>query len=84
MRTITLELPDELVAQLEAMPADERTQTIATALNRKPKTDAEPPFSQEDIDAIREGIADVRAGRVVPLADVIAQMKEVARNGKRA
>jgi len=82
MRTVTLELPDNIADQLEAMPPDRRNRYATAAITEK--LDAEPPLSQEDLNAIGRGIADVEAGRVVPLEDVIAEMREVIQNRKQS
>jgi hypothetical protein len=78
MRTVTLELPDDLAATLEAMPEDERNH-YATALMRdglayrEEDEEADP----EVIVALQASIAEVEAGgRLLTLEDMDAAFAE--------
>jgi len=82
MRTVTLELPDNIADQLEAMPPEERNQVATDALTDK----LEPPYqlTQKDKEDLKRSFEDVRAGRVVPAEEVYARAREVIRNRKRS
>jgi predicted transcriptional regulator len=81
MITITLDLPDDLAATLQAMPADERnhfaTAALSAAINDEDDEENKPPvWTQEDLDSIGRGLADADAGRFVDAETVFANLRK--------
>jgi predicted transcriptional regulator len=71
MRTVTLELPEDLADRLEAMPADERNH-FAVAVLRDGLAEREESDT-EVIAALQESIADLDAGKGQSLDDYQAE-----------
>ena len=73
MRTITLELPEEIVSRWEQLPEDERDVFALADLVEEFGETEQPlplfppthPLSPEDIESIRQGFEDSDAGRVI-------------------
>jgi predicted transcriptional regulator len=73
MTTITLKVPDEVAAGLSEMPADlvEAYAVETLAVLARDQADV--------IAAVKEGMADVDAGRTIALEDYIQQVHEKRR-----
>jgi predicted transcriptional regulator len=66
--TLTLELPDDLAARLASLSEAERSRYAVAALREKITVedhDRAAPLTPEDLEAIRQGLADSDAGRVI-------------------
>jgi predicted transcriptional regulator len=79
--TLTIELPEDLAAQLASLPEEERNRYAVAALREKLAEDAAdeadlPPLTAEDLSAIGRGIADSDAGRVKEGAAVFAKLRQ--------
>ena len=79
MTTITLELDDEQAARLKALAAEWQTdpgEVVAAALDMLDQAHAEPPFTPEQEAAIRAGLADAAAGRLIDHDELFAELDE--------
>lgn len=80
MRTVMLELPEDLADWLEAMPAAERNHFATAALSAAIEEEDEelPPLTPEDMEAIGRGLADAEAGRFVDTEAFLAKLRQRA------
>jgi predicted transcriptional regulator len=85
MTTITLNVPDDLAATLEAMPEDERNHFAVAALKyaieEMPETQDEltalaGPLTPEDIEAIGRGLAAADAGQLRPADEFLDELRQ--------
>lgn len=74
--TITLDLPDALARQLLDMPEPERNRYVTAMLDDYEDEDDLPPLSEEDLASLRRSRADLDAGRVRPLFDVLNEVRK--------
>jgi predicted transcriptional regulator len=78
MRTITLEIPEELADLLEALPSAQRNRYAVAALtagmDSVTPAEADRDFEEACV-GIEAGIADMRAGRLTDFDDWVAQRK---------
>ena len=81
MTTVTLELDDEHAERLKAIAAEwqaEPGDVIAAALHLLDQTQTEPPFTPEEEAAIRAGLADAAAGRLIDHEEVMRDARQIA------
>ena len=79
MATVTLELDDVHAERLKAIAAEwqaEPSEVVTAALDMLEQAHAEPPFTPEQEAAIRAGLADAAAGRLIDHDDVFAELDE--------
>jgi predicted transcriptional regulator len=84
MITITIELPDDIATRLASHAAQLKTSVteLAEAFVVRGIEDEEahtwdPSLTPEDIAAIEAGLADVKAGRVVPHEVVVEDVRQL-------
>jgi predicted transcriptional regulator len=86
MTTITLTVPDELAARLEALPKDQRDRYALAALTAGMEAltpeEAEHDF-EETVAALKEAFADVDAGRTYSFEEC-RQLWQADREARRA
>lgn len=82
MTTITIDLPDDLLARarvhadtLRISVAEMLEMTLVEKLDRGGTGQWDPSLTPEDIAAIEEGLTDIAAGRTRPWAEVRAEMQ---------
>ena len=81
MTTVTLELDDEHVERLKALAAEWQADpgdVVTAAIDMLDQMHAEPPFTPEQEAAIRAGLADATAGRLVDHEDVMRDARRIA------
>ena len=81
MTRVTLELDDAQAARLKALAAEwqaDPSYVVAAALDLLDQVHPEPPFTPEQEAAIRAGLADAAAGRLVDHEDVMREARQIA------
>ncbi len=93
MSQITIELPDTLIAQLQAAAQQQQTQ-VSTLVQEAVEDyltddtdDDEPEYEdtpdEEILAGLREALEDVKAGRLYPVREAIAEIRRELEEEKK-